>query len=567
MSYPSPSDYQEALQVADLALTVPHLAQGVVETNALGLPRGMSGAFAVVFRIDTSVGSKAVRCFLRDQPDRGRHYSPLQAKLEDLDLPYFVDLAWYEQGIQVHGKAYPLLVMEWVEGVTLSQYVETHRHDSQRLAALSSAWRCMLQALDAAQIAHGDLQHGNVLVEEDEAGRPRLRLVDYDGVQFPGQKRQHAQEVGHRHYQHPDRTEQDAGPRLDRFAGLVVATALSALVHDPSLWDRYATGENMLFRADDFYDPVNSPLFEHLTEVPGEDVSRLARALVTACLLPPSATPSLDDALAGSIPHDVSHRRPHGAEPSNRTPQRLGAKRHPIIQVFAASACAIVAVWQPLALVPACVFAAVGLLVGGLGWQRDPDRRRRRRLGRELRVLSQWVADLDAEAERMRLQLHAAFEDRDAQRQQRLAELQVEALHRQLRHHFVSELDHFDGVGHRAVVRLKAAGIRDAAMVTSDAIAAVTRVSGPTKVRIAQWRAALARQYADDVPQSLSPAEEHRLRRRVERARADAEGELRRIEAKAQAQRAERDAVADRLRAIPTRSFVPYLNALVRVRP
>ncbi|MEL6612512.1 MAG: AarF/UbiB family protein, partial [Bacteroidota bacterium] len=531
MSYPSPSDYQEALQLADLAFTVPHLAQGVVETNALGLPRAMTGAFAVVFRVDTSVGPKAVRCFLRDQPDRGRHYSFLKAKLEAQDLPYFVDLAWYEQGIRVRGKTYPLLVMDWVEGVTLSQYVEAHRIDAQRLAALSSAWRRMLQALDAAQVAHGDLQHGNVLVEEDDAGRPRLRLVDYDGMQFPDQKRKHAQEVGHRHYQHPDRTEKDVGPHLDRFAGLVVATALSALVHDPSLWDRYATGENMLFRADDFYDPENSPLFETLSKVPGEDASRLAQALATACLLPPSATPSLDDALAGDIPHGVSYRRAYGAEPSNRSSWQRAARRLPIILVLVAFACAFVSVWQLFALVPACVLFAVALLSAGLGWQRDPDRRRRRRLARELSVLSQWVADLDAEADRMRRRLHAAFEDRDAQRQQRLAELQVEALHRQLRHHFVSELDHFDGVGHRAVVRLKAAGIRDAAMATSDAIAAVTRVSGPTKVRIAQWRAALARQYADDVPQSLSPAEEHRLRRRVERARADAEGELRRIEA------------------------------------
>ncbi|MEL6773031.1 MAG: AarF/UbiB family protein, partial [Bacteroidota bacterium] len=314
MSYPSPSDYQEALQLADLAFTVPHLAQGVVETNALGLPRAMTGAFAVVFRVDTSVGPKAVRCFLRDQPDRGRHYGFLKAKLEALELPYFVDLAWYEQGIRVRGKTYPLLVMDWVEGVTLSQYVEAHRTDAQRLAALSSAWRRMLQALDAAQVAHGDLQHGNVLVEEDDAGRPRLRLVDYDGVQFPDQKRKHAQEVGHRHYQHPDRTERDVGPHLDRFAGLVVATALLALVFDPSLWERYATGENMLFCADDYYDPENSPLFETLSKVPGGDASRLAQALATACLLPPSATPSLDDALAGDIPHGVSYRRAYGAE-------------------------------------------------------------------------------------------------------------------------------------------------------------------------------------------------------------------------------------------------------------
>ncbi|MEM6783606.1 MAG: hypothetical protein AAF624_07715 [Bacteroidota bacterium] len=113
-------------------------------------------------------------------------------------------------------------------------------------------------------------------------------------------------------------------------------------------------------------------------------------------------------------------------------------------------------------------------------------------------------------------------------------------------------------------MRLKAAGIRDAAMATPDAISAVSRMSGPTKVRIGQWRSTLARRYAEQVPEVLPPAEEHRLRRRVERVRSETEGDIRRIETKANAQRAETAALYARLSSIPSTSFVDYLRYLLR---
>src|SRR5438034_11486371 len=66
-------------------------------------------------------------------------------------------------------------------------------------------------------MAHGDLQHGNILVRGGS-----IHLVDYDGMWVPALKGRHATETGHRAYQHPERSEQDYGQEIDRFSVLVI---------------------------------------------------------------------------------------------------------------------------------------------------------------------------------------------------------------------------------------------------------------------------------------------------------------------------------------------------------
>ncbi|QLQ08322.1 MAG: hypothetical protein HZY76_21580 [Anaerolineae bacterium] len=55
-----------------------------------------------------------------------------------------------------------------------------------------------MRNLQTHGIAHGDLQHGNVLVAADE-----LRLIDYDGMYVPPLSGRESHEIGHRNYQHP----------------------------------------------------------------------------------------------------------------------------------------------------------------------------------------------------------------------------------------------------------------------------------------------------------------------------------------------------------------------------
>jgi hypothetical protein len=68
-----------------------------------------------------------------------------------------------------------------------------------------------------AEIAHGDLQHGNIIVEHGH-----LRLVDHDGLFVPEMAGWTSSEVGHQHYQHPARDAAFFNKHLDNFSAIVI---------------------------------------------------------------------------------------------------------------------------------------------------------------------------------------------------------------------------------------------------------------------------------------------------------------------------------------------------------
>jgi len=298
-SYPTPSDYQEALQAPAVAFADPDLQTATPRTNALGLPQPITGSFAAVFPVTTETGARyAVKCFLTEEPAQQDRYEAVADALNAIDHDAFVEFAYQPEGIQVRGEGYPILKMAWAEGTTLNRFVEKHLDRPEVLDRLATAWADLIADLEGMDLAHGDLQHGNVLVET--AGEaPRLRLVDYDTMYVPALECRTSAEVGHRNYQHPDRTDADFGPPIDRFAGLVIYTALRACTVRPNLWAEYDTGENLLFRDADLIAPEDPSLFDALAEV--ESVSDLADALRTACYLESADVPSLEAVRDGKL--------------------------------------------------------------------------------------------------------------------------------------------------------------------------------------------------------------------------------------------------------------------------
>ena len=84
---------------------------------------------------------------------------------------------------------------------------------------------------------------------------------------------------------------------------------------------------------------------------------------------------------------------------------------------------------------------------------------------------------------------------------------------------------------------------------------------------VAAWRADLVAEVADAVPESLSPAEEQRLNRQVERRLASLDTEAARLDAKAEVQRAELARVRAQRAALPDLTPGRYLLFLLRLRP
>lgn len=287
--WPTGSDYSAAIQNPAIAFADYDLKSGIPVLDRLGMPLVQAGNFAFVFKFQLAAAShRALKCFRQEMGDRERRYKEITAYLDQHDLSALPRFDYDQTGILVAGARYPLLVMDWIAGNTLDVYVGRiidAKQSAQALPTLATRWAELIKQLEEAKIAHGDLQHGNVIVTD--AG---LRLVDLDGMFVPSLRGFQVAELGHIHFQPPWRTAAQFDDAIDRFPALVIYLSLVALSKLPQLWNRYHD-DNLIFTKDDFRDPTKSPLFQELRRA-DKETSSLAQILAEACLQP-NKTPTL----------------------------------------------------------------------------------------------------------------------------------------------------------------------------------------------------------------------------------------------------------------------------------
>ncbi|TCO44689.1 hypothetical protein [Actinocrispum wychmicini] len=290
--FPSPAMYVDALQNTSICLGDPDLKGASPRLDKLGRPRAISGAFASVFALRTAAGKRyALKCFTRDVPDQDIRYAAISSHLAGLSCPWQVGFDYLDPGILVDGTWYPVVKMEWVDAVGLTQWIDAHLHDSVALAGLAGRFVTLVQELSAANIGHGDFQHGNLLVTADGS----LRLVDYDGMYVPALAGMRASEQGHRNYQLPTRSDTDFGPTVDRFSSWVVYLSLVSLALDPSLWRllREDGAEHLLLAGEDFDNPAASFRFSTLLSHPRDEIRALAAQVHDQLTKPDRNPPAL----------------------------------------------------------------------------------------------------------------------------------------------------------------------------------------------------------------------------------------------------------------------------------
>jgi serine/threonine protein kinase len=249
MLFPSISDYKEAIALSESFATLTYLTP---EKGLFADVYFSSGNFAVVFKMRDSRTGKlhAVKCFTREQERRTESLGQISAYLETLQSPFIVPYTFLNDEIWVNDAEYPVLLMDWVEGVTLGEKVKTlcDARDTEGLHRLSVAFADMALALLAQDWAHGDLKHDNIIVRPDNT----LALVDYDGCFVPSMSGQNAREIGSPCYRHPKRTAQHFDRHIDDFSILVIFLSLRALVNAPELLMQHHNGENMVLTTADF---------------------------------------------------------------------------------------------------------------------------------------------------------------------------------------------------------------------------------------------------------------------------------------------------------------------------
>ncbi len=336
MSWPLASHFSAMLQNPRLAFRDPVLRECRIAKDQRNQPRPWSGAFAVVYQGISALDGKpfAVRVFTTESPERRERYHEISAYLQNRKLKCLVDFEYRDESIRSSdGKWYPLILMDWVEGQTLFKWVRQRAlaGDGTGLAEAARRWVTLVKELSDAHIAHGDLQHANVMV----TATGELKLVDYDCMCVPSLVGRRNLEVGVEPYQHPER---DANTHLsldlDHFSALVIYVALRSLAVSPPLWAKHVEAseyDKLLFRKEDFERPQESQLIHDLQALHDVDTKELLGRLLQLARLPMDSVPPLSE-LANSYAQIESLLRSERWEEAvdllNRRGQFRDAPRH-----------------------------------------------------------------------------------------------------------------------------------------------------------------------------------------------------------------------------------------------
>ncbi len=355
-SFPAAGDYYKAVQAPARAFTVPKLQTAQFVWDALG-PSLARGSSAVVFQAAVEGSPQALRCYIRNDASSRDRYSALGTYLASHNLTPFVSgTIWLDSAIRVKGETWPVLQMCWIDGRTLNEYVDflVAGGNAAALATLAVRWREMVALLQDSDFAHGDLQHGNVMVDQEG----QLRLVDFDGVWIPQLAGQAPPtEYGHPNYQHPAR--HDWNRWLDTFSALVIYLSLTALSKDPSLWLALYNSKNLLFGKADFFPPFQTEAWKQLAALRDPQVDELVRRLQDCCALDWVSDQSLETTLdpplrpaQPQIPAELRwwEKKPAPPAGSAPAPARSAPARPPDLPAS-----------PPTMIIPAAVSAAASL--------------------------------------------------------------------------------------------------------------------------------------------------------------------------------------------------------------
>lgn len=259
---PSCVDYITAMETPQL-LKAKELQGGAVILKN-GQPLRYAGGYCVVFPYQLPNNKKvAVRCWIAHVSDADKRSCQISTQLKKSGLPYFVGFEYIPQGIATSVGVFPIVIMDWIEAMPLKEYLKNNLNAPDRLIDLANQFLQMSKDLHSAGFSHGDLQHGNIMVNPEG----KIYLVDYDSMFVPGLENVSDEIKGLSGYQHPGRNKQVwLSPKSDYFSELIIYTSILAIAQYPCLWDELEIEdtETLVFSQEDLDYPNKSSIISRL---------------------------------------------------------------------------------------------------------------------------------------------------------------------------------------------------------------------------------------------------------------------------------------------------------------
>lgn len=277
MAYPSRTDIVTAMRNPQVSFKANELIGGSVIQKGSRIIQ-YSGGYTTVFPFHTKDSKKvAVRCWIADIGDAKKRSQEISIYLNALNNSYFCDFKYLDDAILISGSIYPVVVMDWVDGKPLKEYINDNISSLKSiLPKIANNFKQMVEYFHKENIAHGDLQHGNILVKEDFS----LIIIDYDSMFIKPLEGMSDAIKGLPGYQHPSRNQNKfINHKLDYFSELVIYLSLLAFEQYPDFWNRYYETEDLLFSKEDFQNPTNSQLINILLSSSNQTIKELTQRL------------------------------------------------------------------------------------------------------------------------------------------------------------------------------------------------------------------------------------------------------------------------------------------------
>ena len=231
MQYPLISEYIEAILSSEDNFDKLSNLRPILDEY--GNPIMSSGNFAVVFKMTDGNKDYAIKCFLKEQKGRKEAYNQICDYINGIYTKYIVSTSYYEKELfvdttQTEENEFPVLLMDWVDGLGLSEYISCNYDNCEKMANLYNNIQDMIEWLLPSHLAHGDLKPDNIIVTVDS----NIVLIDYDGMFVPSMQGQYSREHGTPQFQYQGRTISDFNEYIDDYAGIYLALIIKLISID-----------------------------------------------------------------------------------------------------------------------------------------------------------------------------------------------------------------------------------------------------------------------------------------------------------------------------------------------
>jgi serine/threonine protein kinase len=272
-SYPSNIDFLNSIKNS-VCYKSPELIGGTYVTKGVKVLQ-FSGGFSTVFPFIRKDKRKiAVKCWTADIGGTEKRIQMVSKFILKIKAPYFINIYYHDKALLVNEQKHPVLIMDWIDGKSLKDYLNENIGDKSEVLRLAARFLAMIKFFHQNKIAHGDLQHGNILVKSDG----EIVVIDYDSMFVEGLEEMDDNIKGLAEYQHPARRRNSKSHfQLDYFSELIIYLSLLVYAEDNSYW-KYET-EFLLFSRDDLLEPEKSILIKKLLESNNHEIADLTSNL------------------------------------------------------------------------------------------------------------------------------------------------------------------------------------------------------------------------------------------------------------------------------------------------